>query len=194
MLITETGETFGTISGGCLEADVRERAFGVLRNGRPVLVTYINGGRSEPGASLNMGCDGTIRILIETLGSGNCFDVIDECIQRHQTVADATLIASNDVNALGSRIVFDGSAIFADPGFRDKRNEIVRELKAALNEGRSKCVVTNDARAEYFVEVIRPPNQLIVFGAGQDALPVVRFSTELGWRVTLVDHREAFRP
>ena len=40
MLISETGETFGTISGGCLEADVRERALVALSNRKPILVTY----------------------------------------------------------------------------------------------------------------------------------------------------------
>jgi xanthine/CO dehydrogenase XdhC/CoxF family maturation factor len=32
----------------------------------------------------------------------------------------------------------------------------------------------------------------MVFGAGFDALPLARFAKELGWRVTVIDHRAAF--
>ena len=188
MLISETGETFGTVSGGCLEADVRERALVALSGREPILVTYVNGGRSDPGASLNMGCDGTIRILIETLGSDSCFSVINECMRERRPVAVATLIAAYDaISGLGSRIVFNGSVAFDDMVLA--RADLISELSEVLNGGRSQCV--NIGRSEYFIEVIQPPTEVIVFGAGQDALPVVRFAKELGWRVTLVDHREA---
>jgi xanthine dehydrogenase accessory factor len=33
---------------------------------------------------------------------------------------------------------------------------------------------------------------LLVLGAGPDAEPVVRFAAELGWRCTVVDHRDAY--
>jgi len=33
---------------------------------------------------------------------------------------------------------------------------------------------------------------VLVLGAGLDAVPVVRFAVELGWRVTVADHRPAY--
>src|SRR3954452_15212010 len=39
-LIEETGDTLGSVSGGCLEADVREVARGVLEAGKPSLRHY----------------------------------------------------------------------------------------------------------------------------------------------------------
>ncbi|MGZ5233213.1 MAG: XdhC family protein, partial [Burkholderiales bacterium] len=45
---------------------------------------------------------------------------------------------------------------------------------------------------EVFLERIEPPTPLVVFGAGHDAIPVVRLAKELGWHVTLVDHRPAY--
>lgn len=39
---------------------------------------------------------------------------------------------------------------------------------------------------------IEPPPQVLVLGAGPDAEPVVRFAAELGWRCTVVDHRQAY--
>ena len=40
MLITESGETTGVLSGGCLERDVCDRAQKVMRSGTPVVVRY----------------------------------------------------------------------------------------------------------------------------------------------------------
>ena len=36
------------------------------------------------------------------------------------------------------------------------------------------------------------PREVLILGAGQDAVPLVTFSRELGWRVTVCDHRPAY--
>jgi len=46
--------------------------------------------------------------------------------------------------------------------------------------------------AHIFLETIRPPTALAIFGAGDDAQPLARLAKELGWHVTLVDHRPAY--
>lgn len=48
------------------------------------------------------------------------------------------------------------------------------------------------APAGAFVEVIAPPTALFVFGAGDDAQPLVRLGKELGWHVTVADTRPQF--
>lgn len=48
-----------------------------------------------------------------------------------------------------------------------------------------------DMRGELKI-LVEPPPQILVLGAGQDAEPVVRFAAELGWRCTVVDHRQAY--
>ncbi len=40
--------------------------------------------------------------------------------------------------------------------------------------------------------VVEPLPRILVLGAGLDAEPVVRFAAELGWRCTVVDHRQAY--
>ena len=40
--------------------------------------------------------------------------------------------------------------------------------------------------------LVEPPPQVLIMGAGLDAEPVVRFAAELGWRCTVVDHRQAY--
>jgi xanthine dehydrogenase accessory factor len=43
-----------------------------------------------------------------------------------------------------------------------------------------------------FLDLIAPPTALGIFGAGDDAQPLVRLAKELGWHVTIADPRAAF--
>jgi xanthine dehydrogenase accessory factor len=58
--------------------------------------------------------------------------------------------------------------------------------------GTNVAPATNACGADAFIEEIAPPRHLAVFGAGNDARPVVRLAKELGWRVTVADPRPAF--
>ena len=37
-----------------------------------------------------------------------------------------------------------------------------------------------------------PPVQLLICGAGQDAIPLAQYAAQLGWQTLIADHREAF--
>lgn len=49
-----------------------------------------------------------------------------------------------------------------------------------------------DLAAGDFVERLEPPANLLIVGAGDDAIPFVRLAAEAGFRVWLVDHRPAY--
>ncbi len=46
--------------------------------------------------------------------------------------------------------------------------------------------------AKLFRQVLAPPPALVIFGAGDDAMPLVRGASEFGWRVTIADPRPTF--
>jgi xanthine dehydrogenase accessory factor len=54
---------FGSVSGGCVEADVAERARAVLESGSPELVTY--GIEDELAWSVGLPCGGEIEVFVE---------------------------------------------------------------------------------------------------------------------------------
>jgi xanthine dehydrogenase accessory factor len=59
-----------------------------------------------------------------------------------------------------------------------------------LAAGRSEVRELPGARA--FVEVLEPPLQLLVCGAGHDVIPLVKTASDLGWKVVVADQRERF--
>src|SRR5712692_6409637 len=67
MLITEEGQTTGTISGGCLESDVILRARRAIERNETSLVTYDSTSEDDIDFGVGLGCGGVIQILIEPL-------------------------------------------------------------------------------------------------------------------------------
>ena len=74
------------------------------------------------------------------------------------------------------------------------------DAQDVLAENRSRNAVyplsnvsSGGGEAHVFLEVIAPPLPLVIFGAGHDAVPLIRLAKEqMGWNVTLVDHRAAW--
>ena len=65
MLISEKGEMFGSISAGCLEHDVREIAFEVMKNDAPKLLRYDNTSKEDIIWGLGLGCNGIVEVFVE---------------------------------------------------------------------------------------------------------------------------------
>jgi xanthine/CO dehydrogenase XdhC/CoxF family maturation factor len=71
MLIDRNGKSIGTVSGGCLEADILERARNVLQKGEPTVVSYDTTKDENSLFGLGMGCRGVVRVLLEPARNNN---------------------------------------------------------------------------------------------------------------------------
>ena len=198
MLITGDGRFQGMLSGGCLEGDLVLRAEAVLATGRPQRVTYDLGPNDDEFWGLGVGCDGLMRVFLQPLRAEEDyqpFTAIAAVFAGDEPGAVATVLASAHPGiAPGATCVTTGKGrnCFGVP---DRgRSLLAPGLEAALN-GLQPDVTTVDVDS-HAVEVLfaplLPPPRVLVLGAGLDAEPVVRMASELGWRVTVQDHRPAY--
>src|SRR5262245_51733584 len=65
LLIDADGNFSGSVSGGCVEAEVIEQAAEVIASGQPKLLTF--GVEDETAWKVGLACGGTIRIFVEKL-------------------------------------------------------------------------------------------------------------------------------
>jgi XdhC and CoxI family len=65
LAVSERGELSGSVSGGCVESDVAERAKEVLAGGPPALLTY--GIADEQAFEVGLPCGGEIDVFLERL-------------------------------------------------------------------------------------------------------------------------------
>ncbi|MDQ5981091.1 MAG: xanthine dehydrogenase accessory factor [Verrucomicrobiota bacterium] len=67
LLLLPDGTRLGSISGGCLEEDVMERARRVLASGQPELTVYDTTAENDLVWGVGLGCQGVVRVLIERI-------------------------------------------------------------------------------------------------------------------------------
>ncbi|MCL1470798.1 XdhC family protein [Argonema antarcticum] len=201
MLITEDGYRVGAISGGCLEDDVCDRAKKILATGIPTVVTYDTTSDEDIFWGLGMGCNGIIQVLIEPLQSQ--FNIeqlafLSCCLRLRQRGVMATVFQSSGdtLASITSRIFLTESDTPIDRvADAELAKKIIENARQVLKHGRTSQIKSyqwSNSEAEVLIEVIQPPVSLVVFGAGDDAIPVVRLAKELGWYVTVIDRRAAY--
>lgn len=203
LLIKASGEWTGLISGGCLERDVSERARAVIETNEPRTVVYDTGAHEDIVWGLGLGCNGIVELLLEPLMGENLarhIEFLTESVMRGRTNAMATVIGAQDCAAkVGARMMLMRGELTHDFSDEELAANVARDLRGLLSSGahasRASVVGYDTARGgrlEVLREVVAPPTSLLIFGAGPDAVPLVAFAKELGWRVEIVDARAAF--
>lgn len=193
MLIAANGRRAGTISGGCLEGEVARKAFWHTENG-PVVRRYSTS--AEDGeVPFGMGCGGVVHLLLERSKTAhNMLEQLAACFAERGPLAITTVLEGDRT---GQR-VFSSEPSIEESASRNAISEPDFEMvlsslaSQGLQEQRS------------FSEMIEEPNGLLtlvrvefnparpglfVFGAGDDAIPLVRQARQLGWHVAVADGR-----
>lgn len=191
MLVTSSGLRAGTISGGCLEAEVAKKISWLTSNGPSIQEYKSSFDDDAEGVSYGLGCGGTIWVLMEpghearkTLGA------MENALSRRAMSALVVSIASNRP---GLRAVFNLDGM--EPVVMDAAESMAEEVSVAARRskaGRQPVYLHRDEPTllpSYIVMPVLPPLRLHVFGAGDDAIPLVEFAIALGWEVTVWDGR-----
>ena len=201
MLVSRFGRPEGTISGGCLEAEVAKKAWWLTEAG-PALRSYSTAeadDASEEALSFGLGCNGKVHVLFERLPAGPCalVDALLSVRDRQQPAAIATVIVSSGAAAprLGERLCLMPGQEAAGELLRSVLVEqISADLQQTLLRGKSSRGLYPNGlgEVEVLLEYLPPVRRLVIFGAGHDAQPLVRMAKLLGWHVTVIDGRAHF--
>lgn len=152
LLVMANGEYAGSISGGCLEAEVVRKAEWMVRGGA-VVERYSTLFDDTAEIPYGLGCGGTVDLLVEPAGTAE--------FERLMQVLAASLEGAE------TRVVTwlpkDGAALRRVFGDEDAEGD--------------------------FEERIVGPQRVVVFGAGDDARPMVQMAALMGWNVVVVDGR-----
>lgn len=194
LLIVEDGDTLGSVSGGCMEADVREVASAVIESGAPALRHYHAGDDSIVGG-LGLGCNGLVDIFVQPATRGALSSAATPLRQR--LAADAPFALATIVDDgpdIGATVVIDPT----DPadrhgslGSASLDRQVVARARDLMATDDAASDVYAIAGRQIFIELLRPPPHLLVCGANADAVPLVAYAADVGFRVTVLDHRPA---
>ncbi len=164
MLINSLGQTFGLLSGGCLETDLMRQAQKCWLNKTNITVCYDMQDDSDIAWQLGIGCGGLVKVLVQPIDINNNY--LD--LQQLKTQVD---------NRTPCYYAVD-TAI---------RCNIANSSAATKNQ-----VLTSNLSGDKNIFTITPAPALVIFGGGVDSQPLVCMAHTLGWLVCLVDSRTAY--
>ena len=165
LLITSEGLYVGSVSGGCLEAEIVRKAQWLTRAGA-TLERYATLFDDTAEIPYGLGCGGTVDVLIEPV----------------QTPEYEALMQAMAASLAGETRCVSTWLPGGD-----------RSLAREITDDRGKLLFHSEHRVSdmepAFEERLSPPQRLFVFVAGDDARPVVRLAALLGWSVFVLDGR-----
>ena len=205
MICRDGGRLIGSISGGCLESDVYERSLRVMESGRSEVVVYDTNAENDNVWGLGIGCNGTVEVSIESIEwwrtppGREVFRELARRVREGRICSLATLIATDGVAIPDVRRMFvhPGEPPVASLGDAALDSAVVKLTetilgKATMRASRKSLVEADGKKHDVFVDTLIPPMRLLVFGAGHDAIPLVRMAREIGMLVTVIDSRPQF--
>lgn len=197
LALTRSGSMVGSVSGGCVESDVYERALAVLDRRKPSLVEY---GPAEPDSfEVGLSCDGHIEVLIEAFSDDLVWRRVRGAIEDDCPAAMAVCVAPERllgarlgiVSATGEAKEVVGSI---DPAIDKQVASEAEQLLLARESGVLAIDPSEGSGDSYrvFIESFVPSQRLYLVGATPIAVSLCAMAKEVGFRVFVIDPRTAF--
>lgn len=166
VLFRDDGTMLFASHGGRLADDLRRHALNMMALGDPPeLLSFATGNERDVVWGLSIGPRTTADFFLQVLTPENLPAEVLSLIRER----------FDGIEMFAIRTVIDGpdaGRIVLGPPFTDEKTGIVVE------DGH-----------RVFVHHLDPPPDLVIVGAGDDAIPLARYASDIGFRVTVVDHR-----
>jgi xanthine dehydrogenase accessory factor len=189
MLMIPDGRRIGSISGGCLEGEISRKAWWLTESGKPVVRSYDTTSDGDAVWEFGLGCNGVVHVLLEridTPAATATMRFLSELRRAGSAGVVATVIGPPE--RAGERVLIHETENFASAS--QLARAIRNHAQEALRVRKSRLLHLPDA--DVFMEWVGPAQELVVFGAGHDAVPLVSLAAGMGWKVTVADGRPAY--
>lgn len=196
MLVTDTGEAVGSVSGGCVEGALYELGQQVLADGSPRYETY--GVSDDDAFAVGLTCGGILEVFVEKVNSETWPELpgIAASIDGEQPVAVATIVQGP--HYVGRHLVVRPDHSEGSLG-TTRLDDTVREDAIGMLASGATGFLHYGPDGErlgegldVFVASYAPAPQMFIFGAIDFSAALVRVGKLLGFKVTVVDARPVF--
>ena len=188
LVVSETGEMLGSVSGGCVEGAVSKAVMKVLEVGAPVNLHF--GVTDEEAWEVGLSCGGKIDVYVTpsmAFSASTEEQAIWKAIQS--SIEDNTGgVLLNDLEQQQARNLFikpDGKKYGSLLG-----NDLELIAKRAFQERKNQIIEHNGKR--YFAHVFPPKSRLLIIGAAHITVDLVNFANQFGFETIVIDPRGFF--
>jgi xanthine/CO dehydrogenase XdhC/CoxF family maturation factor len=197
MLVNDDGRITGAISGGCLEGDALKKALFAISEQKNTLFTYDTSKEDDSEMGIHLGCEGLIQVLFEKIDvekEDNPIQLLRKAIAMRQKAVVVTLfdLNNNQNKQYGTCLLLEENGTLTGKiSLQQIEGAVLKDLAEVMQNGESvfKQYQSDEISVTAFFEFLHPPVSLVVLGAGNDAIPLMKFADILGWDFRIVDRR-----
>jgi xanthine dehydrogenase accessory factor len=188
MLVFPDGGQQGTLGGGCVEAEVKQRAIASLTAGKPELLTFQLD--DNYGWDDGLICGGRMVVLAEPLRRGepaDYFRVFHSLVDRGAGCTEALVIDPQQTAGAGARALITATGeVAATRGMSAAPEGLLRNLPDIAQRPRASAV----AGVAYLP--VLPRCRLVIVGAGHVGQAVATLAAQADFDVWVLDDRERY--
>lgn len=173
LVVGPNGQFEGSVSGGCVEAEVITEAADVLTQGRPRLLEF--GVAEDVAWKSGLPCGGAISIYLEPLQLHQDASYLDRILTARGARMSLAVLTTL---ATGERRLFES------------REPMPAEIASCLHLGESRLLDLGNGQA--FLHTLTPPVRLVIIGATHVGQVLAGLATRIGYDVVIVDPRTTF--
>ncbi|HEY2470300.1 MAG TPA: XdhC family protein [Terracidiphilus sp.] len=189
MLIAQDGRRVGTVSGGCLETAVAKRAWWLTQSG-PTVERYSTAD-DDGEMPYGSGCGGVVYVLLERRATAApLLAALESAFRARTPLAIATVLEG----------VGTARRMFAGPTVQRSVSESTAETSQLTLENLAlhtidrmqsidQRITIEGSQTRVWVDYRAARPGLWIFGAGDDAKPLMDLARGLGWFVAVADGR-----
>jgi xanthine dehydrogenase accessory factor len=197
MLVLPDGSQWGTLGGGCVEAEVKQRALRVLAEGRPEVLTFCLD--DNYGWDDGLICGGRMTILADPLsqnrganGRGTLlagyYSRFRDLVEGGQGCTEAVVMAGQPLGLeVGNRYLFDAANQLA---CQTGSGPVPDEIRAGLLPLARRPQPS--VRQGLAILPILPRITLLIVGGGHVGQSVARLAAEVDFDIWVLDDRERY--
>jgi len=183
LLVARNGDYAGLLAGGCLEGDLTARAREVMDSGTARQIHYDSRGPDDQLFGLGAGCEGAMTIFVMRVGPEQDWQPLahfQQALAAHESTAVGLIVESMEARHGAGAVLLQGQAGAFDILLAD-----------VARVGRPMWLQCS-SQQRAFALPLTLPLRLLLLGAGPDAQPLLGLAAQLGWKVSIYDHRPAY--
>ena len=196
MLITADGHCHGLLGGHELHQVILAAVPEVFAT-RGMRLLELDAGSSGGNLAMELEPGAELTILLEyvaTADPANAMELLCMGLQHKQAVFATVCESSLENCPPGTQVLIAQAAVISstlDERFHEPLLEIAEQIRTSGQSALESCIFGEGSFTAFF-DLLMPPLQLLVLGAGPDTFPLLQLVLTLGWQVTVVDPRLHF--
>jgi xanthine dehydrogenase accessory factor len=184
-VVSGDGTQRGVVSGGCLEPDLALAALRVLNAQAPEIIAIDTESDDDVVFGSGSGCRGRMSVLLVPVLAGTSPPLLNALETADQGRLPLKLALAIEGPLRSHGWCWCGSEVFSlgtgPPGLLQLKDEASGEHHLLLGGRDTLCAVLT----------VRQVPRVILVGAGPELPALLRIGREMGWHLTVIDHRAA---